>query len=86
MWSIVVISLFCEVVSPKGLRGPFQNREKAFFVSSDTTFLCKFVFREKYLKKSAFIIHWTFAKAPSDLRNLPFFPFIFNYSAATHEK
>ena len=34
MWSIVVIGLFCEVVNPTGLSGPFQNREKAFYVFS----------------------------------------------------
>ena len=34
MWSIVVIGLFCEVVSPTGLSGPFQNHEKAFYVFS----------------------------------------------------
>ena len=34
MCSIVVIGLFCEVVIPTGLSGPFQNREKAFYVFS----------------------------------------------------
>ena len=51
----------------------------------DTTLLCKFVFGEKNLKEEC-IIHWTFAKATSDLQILPIFPFIFNYSAATHHK
>ena len=64
MWPIVVISLFCEVLSPKEFAPvvPFKTVKRSFFMfsvlkASNTTFLCKLVFGETYLKKSAFIIH-----------------------------
>ena len=46
------------------LRGSIQTVKRPFMFSvlkvSDTTFLCKFVFGEKYLKKSAFKIRKSF--------------------------
>ena len=54
MCSIVVIGLFCEVVIPTGLSGPFQNREKAFYVFSFKSSRNRK--REKYLKEER-IIH-----------------------------